>query len=113
MDFIDQLPLSRSFDAILVVVCRLTKMALFIPTTTTVTSEGLALLYLQHVFSKHRVPQDIISDCGSKFTSTFWRSLSKVLGIQQNLSTAYHPESDGQTEHVNQIIEMYLRFYIN
>jgi hypothetical protein len=65
------------------------------------------------VFSKHGVPQDIISDCGSKFTSTFWRSLSKVLGIQQNLSTAYHPESNGQTKHVNQIVEMYLHFYIN
>ena len=113
MDFIDQLPPSHGFDAILVVVCRLTKMALFIPTTTTITSEELARVYLRHVFSKHGVPSDIVSDRGSKFTSTFWKSLSEALGITQNLSTAYHPETDGQTERVNQVVETYIRLYVN
>ena len=113
MDFIDQLPSSNGFDAILVVVDRLTKMGLFIPTTTAVTSEGLARLYVQYVFSKHGVPSDIVSDRGNKFTSAFWKHLNESLGIQQNLSTAYHPETDGQTERVNQVVETYLRFYIN
>lgn len=113
MDYIDQLPLSNDFDAILVVVDRLTKMALFIPSKTTNTAKDLARQYVQHVFSKHGLPTDIVSNRGSKFTSSFWTSLSKSLGIRQNLSTAYHPETDGQTERINQIVETYLRLYIN
>lgn len=98
---------------ILVVVCRLTKMALFIPTYKTATSIDLAKLFLRHVFSKHGVPQDIISDRGRHFVSNFWSSLCDHLRIKSNLSTAYHPETDGQTERVNQILEQYLRFYVN
>lgn len=91
----------------------LTKMALFVPTTTSVTSQGLAKLYLQHVFSKHGVPSNIVSNCSNKFTSAFWKDLNKALGIKQNLSTAYHPKSDGQTEQVNQVVKTYLCLYIN
>ena len=113
MDFIDQLPLSNGFDSILVIVDRLTKMALFIETTTTVTSEGLAVLFLKHVFAKQGTPRDIVSDRGNKFTSNFWTTLSTSLNITQNLSTAYHPETDGQTERINQIVDTYLRHFIN
>ena len=113
MDFIEQLPESEGYDSILVVVCRLTKAALFIPTTTTLTATQFAKLFIANVFSKHGVPSDIVSDRGNKFTSLFWKALSNGLGIQQNLSTAYHPQTDGQTERVNQIIETYLRLYIN
>lgn len=113
MDFIDQLPLSQTHDSILVIVCRMTKMALFIPTHTTVDSKGLAKLFIQHVFSKHGVPNNIVSDLGNKYTSIFWTALSKALRIQQNLSTAYHPETDGQTERVNQVVGTYLHLYIN
>ena len=113
MDFIDQLPRSDDFDAILVVVCRLTKMALFIPTTTSVSTSDLVDLFIRNVFSKHGVPSDIVSDRGSRFTSKLWTAISKALGIQQNLSTAYHPQTDGQTERVNQIVETYLRLYVN
>lgn len=113
MDFIDQLPPLGKFDATLVIVDRLTKMSLFIPTTTTVTSQGLAKLYLQHVFSKHGVPSDIVSNRGNKFTLNFWKDLMSTLGIKQNLLTAYHPETDGQTERVNQVVKTYLRLYIN
>jgi transposase InsO family protein len=91
MDFIEKLPTSDSHDSILVVVDRLTKLAIFIPTTTSLSARGLADLFVRHVFSKHGVPVDIVSDRGTKFTSAFWTSLSAALGIKQNLSTAYHP----------------------
>jgi len=105
--------MSSGYDTILVIVCRLTKMALFIATRATDTSEDLAQLYLRHVFSKHGAPSDIVSDRGKTFVSDFWSSLCRLLHIKRNLSTAYHPETDGQTERLNQILEQYLRIYIN
>ena len=113
MDFIEQLPPSDGFDTILVVVDRLTKMALFIPTYATDDAPRLASILLTHVFSKHGTPVDIVSDRGKHFVSRFWASLCTLLGIKSNLSTAYHPETDGQTECVNQILKQYLRLYIN
>ena len=113
MDFIEGLPLSDGYDCILVIVDRLTKGALFIECNATDDAPKLALLYLKHVFSKHGVPHDIISDRGKLFVSKFWSSLCKLLGIKSNLSTAYHPETDGQTERVNQSLEMYIRIYCN
>ena len=71
------------------------------------------MIFLRHVFSKHGTPNDIILDRGKHFTSKFWTSLCELLGIKGNLSTAYHPQTDGQTERVNQILEQYLRIYIN
>ena len=108
MDFIEGLPLSDGFDTILVVVCRLTKMGLFIPTHKTVDTEGVAHLFLRHVFSKHGAPSDIVSDRGKHFVSRFWKSLCHTLNIKSNLSTAYHLETDGQTEQLNQILKQYL-----
>ena len=108
MDFISQLPDSNGHDAILVIVDRFSKMAIFIKSHTTATAEDLANLFIEFVFSKHGVPQDIISDRGSLFISSFWTAFCDSLKIKRNLSTAYHPESDGQTERVNQILEQYL-----
>src|SRR5882724_9012511 len=113
MDFIEGLPLSEGRDMILVVVCHLTKMALFIPTFREIDAEDLACIFLSQVFAKHGTPTDIVSDRGKHFISQFWRSLCQLLGIKANLSTAYHPEMDGQTEWVNQILEQYLWVYIN
>jgi hypothetical protein len=113
MDFIEELPTSNGFNAILVIVERLTKIGFFIPCNTDITSEGVAKLYLQHIFSKHGIPSDVVSDRGSEFTSHFWRSLGKLLNMNLRLSTAYHPQTDGQTERTNQILETYLRCYIN
>jgi len=113
MDFIEGLPLSDGHDTILVVVCHLTKMALFIPTFRDIDAEDLARIFLSQVFAKHGTPTDIVSDWGKHFISHFWRSLCQLLGIKANLSTAYHPETDGQTEWVNQVLEQYLRVYIN
>ena len=111
MDLIEHLPTSNGYNSILVIVDRLTKMAIFVPTTTSLTAEELARLYVHHVFSKHGVPTSIISDRGSEFTSEFWRSFTKLLDIDLHLSTAFHPETDGQTERVNQVLEQYLRLY--
>ena len=98
---------------ILVIVDQLTKMALFIPTYSDINAVEVAMIFLQHVFSKHDTPSDIISDQGKHFTSKFWTSHCKLLGIKGNLSNAYHPQTDGQTEQVNQILEQYLCLYIN
>ena len=111
MDFIVELPPSDGYDAIYVCVDRLTKMAHFIPTTSNVTAEQAAQLYCRHVWKHHGLPIDIISDRGSQFVSHFTRSLLKRLDIKGNRSTAYHPQSDGQTERVNQTLEQYLRIY--
>jgi len=113
MDFIEGLPLSGGCDTILVVVCCLTKMALFIPTFRNIDAEDLAHIFLSQVFAKHGTPTDIISDRGKHFISQFWKSLCQLLGIKANLSTAYHLETNGQTELVNQILEQYLWVYIN
>lgn len=112
-DFIDQLPVSNGFDSIWVVACRLTKMAIFIPTHTDLTTPQLAQLWIQHVFSKHGVPNDIVSDRGNKFRADFWREVAKALSLQHNLSTSFHPQSDGQTERINQSLEQYLRLYVS
>jgi hypothetical protein len=113
MDFITGLPTSNGHDAILVIIDRFTKMGLFIPTTATLTAEGLADLITVWVVAKHGTPADIVSDRGAVFTSNFWKSLTQRLAIKRNLSTAYHPETDGQTERLNQILEQYLRIYVD
>ncbi|SOV03194.1 uncharacterized protein UDID_18348 [Ustilago sp. UG-2017a] len=113
MDLIEQLPPSSNFMAILVVVNRLTKMAIFVPTTNELDAPELAKLFLRHVYSKHGLPTSIVSDRGSEFTSHFWRSLSTLLGIETHFSSAYHPQSDGQTECINQVLEQFLRGYSN
>ncbi|KAF8831748.1 hypothetical protein HHX47_DHR1001045 [Lentinula edodes] len=111
MDFIEQLPMSNGFTAILVVVDRSSKQAIFIPTHDTITSEQLAELFVIHVFSKHGVPNHVTSDRGSEFVSAFFRALGKALSMELHYTSGYHPEADGQTERVNQTLEQYIRIY--
>lgn len=111
IDYIVQLPPSQGSDAIVVAVDRLTKMAHFVATTSDVTAEQTADLYLRNVFRQHGLPSDIVSDRGTQFVSKFTRRLLELLEVKGNRSTAYHPESDGQTERVNQTLEQYLRIY--
>lgn len=113
MDFIEQLPESSGFTSILVVVDRLTKQSLFIPTTDNIDSPGLAKLFIMHVFSKHGVPSHVTSDRGSEFVSRFFRALGTALDMKLHFTSGYHPEGDGQTERTNQTLEQYLRFYCN
>jgi transposase InsO family protein len=111
MDLITELPPSETYDAILVCVDRFTKMAHFIPTNSNVTVEQVASLYVKNVFRLHGLPKDIVSDHGQQFTSRFMKRLLELCDIKSNLSTAYHPQSDGQTERTNQTLEQYLHIY--
>ncbi|MBW0508765.1 hypothetical protein O181_048480 [Austropuccinia psidii MF-1] len=111
MDFITQLPLSNSFDSILVLVDRFSKMAVSIPTMSSITSLDLAHLFIKNIFSKHGLPSSIVSDKCSHFVSSFWTNLCQQLNISRDLEFAYHPETNAQTERVNQILEQYLWMY--
>jgi len=113
MDFIEHLPPSLGFTAILVIVDRLTKQGIFVPSHDTTTAAQLVELFVLHVFSKHGVPSHVTSDRGSEFVSHFFRSLGTALDMKLHFTSGYHPEGDGQTERVNQTLEQYLRVYCN
>ncbi|GJS45673.1 putative reverse transcriptase domain-containing protein [Tanacetum coccineum] len=110
MDFVTKLPRTAAGqDTIWVIVDRLTKSAHFLPMREDDTLEKLTRQYLKEVVSKHGVPVSIISDRDGKFTSHFWKSLHKALGTRLDMSTAYHPETDGQSERTIQTLEDMLR----
>ena len=114
MDFIIKLPLSDGYNSILTVTDHdCTKAALFIPCNETITAEGLAELYLQHVFKRFGLPKKIISDQDPRIAGKFTRALCTALGIAQNISTAFHPRTDRQSEWTNQGLEQYLCFYVD
>ena len=100
-DFITKLPLAQGYNAILVVCNCFSKMAHFIATTEKMSAEGLAKLFQDHVWKLYRLPESIISDRGVQFAVGIMRELNNLLGIQTKLSTAYHPQMDGQTERIN------------
>ncbi|KAD3066970.1 hypothetical protein E3N88_34850 [Mikania micrantha] len=110
MDFITKLPRTSSgYDSIWVIIDRLTKSAHFLPIRETYKMEKLARLYIDEIVVRHGVPLSIISDRDSRFTSRFWQSLQQSLGTSVNLSTAYHPQTDGQSERTIQTLEDMLR----
>ena len=110
MDFIVGLPRTQSgYDSIWVIVDRLTKVAHFIPIKTTYSGPQLAELYMSRIVCLHGVPKKIVSNRWTQFTSKFWERLHKTLDTQLCFSSAYHPQTDGQTERVNQILEDMLR----
>ncbi|MBW0517207.1 hypothetical protein O181_056922 [Austropuccinia psidii MF-1] len=113
MDFITQFPVSNFFGSILVIVDRFSKMAVFIATMSSITSLDLAHLFIKIIFSKHGLPSSIASERGSVFVSSLWTNICQKLKISRDLSTAYHPETDGQNERVNQILEQYLQMYVS
>jgi hypothetical protein len=112
-DLITGLPNSHGFDSIWVTVDRLSKRIHIAPTTAEVDSVGIARLFRDNVWKHHGLPEQIISDRGPQFVSAFTRELNRLLGIQTTPSTAFHPQTDGQTERVNQEIEQYLRVFVN
>jgi hypothetical protein len=113
VDLITGLPESQGYNAIMVTVDRLSKLVHVAPTTDTVTSEGMARLFRDNVWKHHGLPEQIISDRGPQFVSAFMKELNSILGIKTAASTAYHPQTDGQTERANQEIEQYLRLFVN
>jgi len=110
MDFVVGLPRTpKGHNAIRVIVDRLTKVAHFISVSTTYTGDKLAQLYIDRIVRIHGVPSRIVSDQDAKFTSRFWKKLHEALGTQLDFRSAYHPQTDGQTERVNQVLEDMLR----
>lgn len=111
MDFITGLPISFGFTVILVVVDRLTKYAHFMGLKTDYTSKSVAELFMANVVKLHGMPKSIVSDRDRVFTSKFWQHLFQLQGTTLAMSSAYHPQSDGQTEAVNKCVEMFLRCF--
>ena len=112
-DFITKLPLAQGYDVILVVCNRFSKMAHFIVTTEKMSAEELARLFWDQVWKLHRLLESIVSDRGVQFAVGMMKELNNLLGIQTKLSTAYHLQTDGQMERVNQELEQYLRVFID
>ncbi|KAM1160926.1 hypothetical protein TB2_000069 [Malus domestica] len=113
MDFITHLPKSDGCGSIFIVVDRFTKYATFIPAPVECTAEVAARLFLKHVVKYWGVPRSIVSDRDARFTGRFWKELFKLLGSKLDFSTAFHPQTDGQTERVNALLETYLRHYVS
>ena len=112
MDFVVQLPrTSEGYDAIMTVLCRFSKRVHFIPMNTDATAKEVAKLYFREIWKHHGLSESIVSDRDPKFTSKFWQALFKLLGSKLDMSTAFHPESDGQTERYNRILGDMLRAY--
>jgi transposase InsO family protein len=110
MDFVTGLPRTqKGNDSIWVIIDRLTKVAHFVPVKTTFGGATLARIYLKEIVRLHGIPRKIVSDRGTQFTSKFWKGLQQAMGTKLDFSTAYHPQSDGQTERVNKILEDLLR----
>jgi len=114
MDFMVSLPPSKGFDAIMVVVDRFNKMAHFIPTKDEATAQetGSYRLFFTHVFKHHGLPKDIVLDRDPKFTNKFWRTPWKRMGSKLKMITSFRPQTDGQIERVNLMIQQFPRNYV-
>ena len=112
MDLIVNLPWSEGFNAILVVVDRLSKHAQFVPTTTGLNAQGFAALFLKHVICRFGIPSNIVSDRDPRWTSEFWKEVARLVRTEMLLSSSHHPQHDGQTEIVNRQLETMLRAYV-
>ena len=114
MDFIIKLPELAGFASILTITDHdCTKMLIVIPCRETITAEGVAELFLRQIFPQFGLPSKIISDRDPRFTSKFMKELCCLMGITQNMSMAYHPRTDGQSERSNQWLEQYLQFWVD
>ena len=112
MDFITGFLKVDGKDMIMVVVDQLSKYAVFVATQKACKTETIAELFLKHVVKYFGLPEDIVSDRDMRFTSRFWTSLFNIMGFELKFSTTNHPQTDGQTERVNALLEEYLRHYV-
>ena len=108
VDFIMKLPVVARKDAILVVYNRLSKMIHFVATTEETLAEELVRLFRDNIWKLHRLPESVVLDRGPQFAAELTKELNRMLGIKTRLSTAFHPQTDGQTERINQELEQYL-----
>src|SRR5260370_33368138 len=104
---------SKGYNAVLVVVDHLSKWIHTIPAVTFLDSAGVAQLFLKHVWHHHRLLEEVISDCRPTFISNFSCELAALLRVKLTPSTSYHPQTNGQTEHINQEIEAYLQVFVS
>jgi hypothetical protein len=111
MDFITGLPISSGYTTIMVVVDRLTKYAHFVSMKSDYTSKSVAEAFMHNIVKLHGMPKSIVSDRDKVFTSSFWQQLFKLQGTSLAMSSAYHPQSDGQTEVLNKVVELFLRCF--
>lgn len=111
MDFVEGLPFSKGYNCIMVVVDLLTKYAYFLAIAHHYTTAKVAQQFMANIAKLHGFPRFIISDCDPIFTSSFWKELFRLQGTKLSYSTAYHPQSDGQTQVVNKCLEQYLLCY--
>ena len=113
MDFITGLPMTwRQHDSIMVVVENLTKESHFIPVKSTYKDDAIAKIFMSEIFRLQGLPKEIVSDKDPKFTSNFWKGLFAYLGTKLNFNTSYHPQTDGHTKRVNQVLEDMFRMYV-
>src|SRR5258708_6613770 len=110
---IGELPDSKGYNAVLMVVDHLSKQIHAIPTVTSLDSARVAQLFLEHIWCHHGLPEEVISDHRSTFISNFSHELAALLGVKLTPSTSYHPQTDGQTECMNQEIEAYLQVFMS
>ena len=110
-DFIVKLPVSNGYDSIMVVIDKNTKLDHFIPTNESVNSQDTTKLFLQHVWRYHGTPEEVISDRGPVFVSKFMTRICNLLRIKPSPTITFYPQSDGQTERLNQVLEQFLRMF--
>lgn len=108
LDFIEGLPKSSRYDTILVIIDKFTKYGHFIPMAHPYTALSVAQLFVDNIYKLHGLPKVLISDRDKVFTSALWQQLFKLTDTTLNMSSSYHPQTDGQTEHLNQCLETYL-----
>ena len=113
MDFITNLPLSKGYDLLFMVVDRLSKATVLAPCNKTITANETAQLYIDHVWKRTRLSKQVISDRGPQFASKVMQEIWEKLGVKSSLFTAFHPQTDGETERVNQELEQYLCVFCN
>jgi len=112
MDFVGPLPEDEGFNCILTMTDRLGSDIWIIPTRTDVTAEALASLFFKHWYCEHGLPTDIVSDRDKLFVSKFWRALHHLTGVKLKMSTAYHPQTDGSSEHSNKTVNQCLHYHV-
>ena len=113
VDFITKLPIVAGKNAVLVVCDRLSKITHFVATTEGTTAEGLARLFRDNVWRLHGLLESVVSDRGLQFAAGLTKKLNRMLNIKTKLSMAFHPQTDGQIEHMNQELEQYLQFFVD
>lgn len=113
LDFVEGLPSSQRMNAVLVVVDLFSKYSHFVPIAHPFTAASIAQVYMANIYKLHGVPKALVSDRDRIFTSKLWQSLFSLVGVKLQMSSAYHPQSDGQTERVNQCMETFLRCFVN